>query len=210
MLNLYITRHGETEWNVAKKMQGWQDSELTEYGIQNAELLGKRLKDVHFHGIYSSPSKRTVKTTELIRGERKTPEIITDDLFREMGMGGWEGKTHDYLMSQFPDEYNNFFQAPHLFNHPGGESILDFHSRVQKALDRIHNDHVSGNILLVTHSVFIKSLTAHIKNLPLEKLWSPPYVYDTSLTLIEFDQGQYRIKLESDVSHRKDGELNKN
>lgn len=210
MLTLYITRHGETEWNVAKKMQGWQDSELTDNGIQNAVLLGKRLKDIHFHGIYASPSKRTVKTAELIRGVREMPEIITDDLFREMGMGEWEGKTHDYLMSHFPDEYDHFFQAPHLFQNPSGESFLNFHSRVLKALDRIHAEHVSGNILLVTHSVFIKSLTAHIKKLPLEKLWSPPYVYDTSLTIIEFKDGQYSIKLESDISHRIEGELNMN
>jgi probable phosphoglycerate mutase len=209
-VKLYITRHGETEWNVAKKLHGWQDSQLTASGIRNAELLGERLKNIHFDGIYSSPSKRTMKTEEIIRGERKTPEIMTDDRFREMGMGEWEGKTHDYLTEMFPVEYNHFFQAPHLFQNPGGESFIDFHERVKKAMDRINEEYDSGNILLVTHSVFIKSLTAHIKKLPLEKLWSPPYVYDTSLTLIEYNRGNYEIILESDISHRTEGLLNKN
>ncbi|MGE5678709.1 MAG: phosphoglycerate mutase family protein, partial [Pseudomonadota bacterium] len=45
-MKLYITRHGETEWNLEGRMQGWQNSDLTEKGVENAKRLGKRLKDI--------------------------------------------------------------------------------------------------------------------------------------------------------------------
>lgn len=56
-MKLYIIRHGQTEWNLAGRLQGWQNSNLTEEGIKNAERLSDRLKDIHFDYIYSSPQK---------------------------------------------------------------------------------------------------------------------------------------------------------
>lgn len=59
MLHLYIARHGQTQWNVEKRMQGWLDSDLTELGLYNARALGERLKDIELNQVYISPSKRT-------------------------------------------------------------------------------------------------------------------------------------------------------
>lgn len=92
MLRIYITRHGETEWNIQKRMQGWKDSNLTRKGEEYAIALGRRLKDVDFNCIYSSSSGRTIHTSELIRGD-KDIRIIPDDNLREIHLGEWEGKT---------------------------------------------------------------------------------------------------------------------
>jgi probable phosphoglycerate mutase len=86
MITLYITRHGETEWNKEKRMQGWLDSNLTESGIKNAVSLGERLKETEFTAIYSSPSGRTKATTSLIRGERDIP-VIYDENLKEIKLG---------------------------------------------------------------------------------------------------------------------------
>ncbi len=64
MLHLYIARHGQTQWNVDKRMQGWQDSDLTELRQYNARALGKRLRDIEFNQDYISPSKRTEETAK--------------------------------------------------------------------------------------------------------------------------------------------------
>ena len=69
-MKLYITRHGETQWNTEKKMQGWQNSDLTGQGIENATRLGERLKDVDFSNIYSSPLGRAMDTANHIKGDR--------------------------------------------------------------------------------------------------------------------------------------------
>lgn len=83
LLNLYITGHGETEWNIHKRMQGWSDSSLTENGRTNAKALGNRLKEVDISKIYASPSGRTIATAKLIRGDRDTP-ILLDDHLKEI------------------------------------------------------------------------------------------------------------------------------
>lgn len=205
MLTFYITRHGETEWNVQNRMQGWGDSALTENGVRNAKLLGERLKEVDFHAIYSSSSKRTQATSELIRGTRNIP-IILDEKLREIHMGDWEGKTRVFLEENDSTNFHAFWNTPHLYVPTKGEKFLDLQERVLKAINEIQQTYESGNILIVTHTAVIKVLLAYFKKLPIENLWDPPYIHDTSLTLIEFEGDGNRVVLVGDVSHW--GELN--
>lgn len=201
MLRLYITRHGETVWNTQQRLQGWKDSDLTEKGVHHAKLLGDRLKEIDFQAIYSSPSKRTIKTTSYIMGEKKH-SIIEDNNLREIHMGHWEGRTAEDIIEEEAEQYDRFFYTPHLFEATTGESYHDVENRVKHILQRITSEQSSGNILVVTHTVIIKMLLKHIKNIPLEQLWGDPYIHDTSLTLLEIENGQMKFVLEGDISHR--------
>ncbi len=201
MLTLYITRHGETEWNIQKRMQGWKDSELTVNGRRNAELLGKRMKEVDFEAIYASSSKRTETTANLIKGDKDIP-IILDDNLKEIHMGKWEGETFSVIKDKYPIEFHSFWNTPHLYDSIDGEHFDDLKKRVLKSLTSIRDNHRSGNILIVTHSVVIKTLLAHFKKLPLEKLWDPPFIHDTSLTIVECIEQDYFIVMEGDITHR--------
>ena len=149
MLTLYLTRHGETEWNVQKRMQGWQDSPLTEKGRRDAVLLGKRLESVEFAAIYTSTSGRTVETAELIRGER----------------------------------------------------FIDVQTRALNVIQDIVNRHPSGNVLVVTHAVVLKTLIVYFKNMPLAELWAPPFMHGTSLTMVQVENGTFELVTVGDVSH---------
>ncbi|MEK4486410.1 histidine phosphatase family protein [Psychrobacillus sp. FSL H8-0484] len=201
MLTLYITRHGETEWNTQERMQGWKDSDLTEIGVQNAIDLGERLQSTPIDAIYSSPSNRTQKTTKLICGNRNIPIILDEDL-REINMGIWEGKTQSYIKENYPTEHNNFWNAPRFYNPMEGESFFDVQRRVLTVLNRMKSDKCSGNVLIVTHSVVIKCLLSIFKDLPIENIWDPPYIHDTSLTIVEVNEKGYRILLEGDTLHK--------
>ncbi|UYZ24086.1 histidine phosphatase family protein [Mesobacillus jeotgali] len=201
MIKLYITRHGETTWNTEKRMQGWQDSNLTENGKKNAESLGERLKDIEFEAIYSSPSGRAKTTTELVKGNREIP-VIFDDHLREMNLGTWEGQTMDSIRETNPIEIDHFWNAPELFVPVGGETFIDVRERALKTLGRIKNDHLTGNILIVTHSVMIKTLFSIFNQSPIEKLWDPPFIHDTSLTIVEMNEDEFKIVLEGDISHK--------
>ncbi|WP_417897843.1 histidine phosphatase family protein [Bacillus haimaensis] len=203
MLTLYITRHGETLWNTEKKLQGWKDSELTENGKRNGRLLGERLKDIDFAAVYSSPSQRTLATAELILGEKQTT-ILQDENLREINMGDWEGQTHSYLQETFKEAYHAFWNSPHLYRPESGESFEQLGCRVAGFLHRLKNDHTSGNVLVVTHTVLIKALLLQMKKLPLEKFWEGAYIHDTCLTVMELDGEQVNIILEGDVSHREE------
>jgi broad specificity phosphatase PhoE len=201
MLKLYITRHGETVWNTEKRMQGWLDSDLTENGIRNAESLSDRLKDIEFEVVYSSPSGRTKSTSELVIGGRKIPVIYEDNL-REMNLGKWEGQTLESIRESNPSGIQHFWNAPDRFIPDGGESFADVRSRASKVLEKIKADHLTGNILIITHTVMIKSLFSIFKESAIEQLWGPPYVHDTSLSIVELMEDEYKIVLEADASHR--------
>ncbi|UTR09996.1 histidine phosphatase family protein [Evansella sp. LMS18] len=203
MLKLYITRHGETVWNTEKRMQGWGDSELTESGVRNAEFLSNRLKNIDFAAIYSSPSKRARLTAELIKGERELPVILEDNL-KEIHLGEWEGRTVTEIEKTDPDRFHSFWKAPHLYEPQGGESYEELRNRLTAFLKNAEETHPSGDVLVVTHSAVIKMLSAIFKELPLEKLWDPPYIHDTSLTIVEVDGHGYNIHIEGDISHRLD------
>lgn len=200
MVTLYITRHGETEWNMEKRMQGWLDSNLTEEGVKNALSLGDRLKETKLAAIFSSPSGRTKNTTELIRGEREIP-IIYDENLKEMNLGEWEGKTQTSIVEKYPEEYEAFWNMPHLFSPIGGESFEETRERAFKVLNRIQKEYQTGNILIVTHAVLIKCLYSIFKNSPIETLWDPPFIHGTSLTIVEAGETGYKIVLEGDLSH---------
>jgi len=85
-----------------------------------------------------------------------------------------------------------------------GESFEQLGGRVEAFLKRLKNEHTSGNVLVVTHTVFIKVLLLQMKKLPLEKFWEGAYIHDTCLTVMELDGEQVNIILEGDVSHRKE------
>jgi probable phosphoglycerate mutase len=200
MITLYITRHGETEWNREKRMQGWLDSNLTENGIKNAISLGERLKETELTAIFSSPSGRTKATTSLIRGERDIP-VIYDENLREIKLGQWEGKTHSSIKEMYQTEFESYWNTPHQFKTVGGETFEETRARAIQVLNRIKKDYKSGNILIVTHSVLIKCLYSFIRNTSIETLWDPPYMHDTSLTIVEMNENGFKLGLEGDISH---------
>ncbi|WP_042478935.1 histidine phosphatase family protein [Bacillus ndiopicus] len=201
MLKLYITRHGETIWNTQGRLQGWQDSDLTESGIQNALALSNRLKDIEFDAIYASPSNRTVKTAYLLKGSRNKM-IIEEPNLREIFLGNWEGQTHEEVEEQYPEEYYAFWHTPHLYIPTSGESFEQLQARVTDFLNHLTSQHQDGNILIVTHTVFIKALLMYCKKLAVEQLWAPPFIHDTSLSIIEIRNGNMDITMEGDISHR--------
>lgn len=122
MLHLYIARHGQTHWNVEKRMQGWLDSGVTELGLYNARALGERLKDIEFNQVYISPSKRTEETAKAILGSRRLP-LVKDRIFREMSLGPWEGKKQEDIER---DDLNFFMLIFIILKHIASQDVKHF------------------------------------------------------------------------------------
>lgn len=202
MLRLYITRHGETEWNIQGRMQGWKNSDLTEKGKLNAAALGRSLENIEFKRVYCSPLDRTRKTAELILGNRDV-EIIYEDDLREIHLGELEGLTQEEIVEIYPDFQSHFWQNPHEYKAQSGEDFYNVRERVEKALERIISENPEGNVLIVTHGVVLKTFHSYFKNLPMARLWDPPFIYDTSLTIIEVENNKFKVIVEGDISHLK-------
>ncbi|WP_158095157.1 histidine phosphatase family protein [Gottfriedia luciferensis] len=204
MLTLYLTRHGETQWNIENRLQGSKDSELTSKGIEDAKRLSNMLSEVSFNKIYTSSSKRAVTTANLLRNNLITPIIEVDGL-KEINFGDWEGKTKFEINERSKKEFSSLWDSPHLYDHSphSGESLIALRYRIANVIQNILNSNEEGNLLIVTHAVVLATIVAYFKQSPLENLWDLPFVHGTSLTIINVDQEKRLIdfSLLCDISH---------
>ena len=197
---LYITRHGETEWNVEKRMQGRKNSNLTETGILQAKQLGNRMKDLQLDVIYSSPSGRTMHTAQLIKGDRDIP-IVADEHLYEIDMGVWEGHTQVELQEKYPKEFDLFWNAPDQYESNAGESFYDARERVLKGLKYILQKHEGENVLIVSHAVTALLMMGHFERRSIRKTWDCPFMHGASLSMIEVEEGESKVHLFADTAH---------
>ena len=122
-MKLYIMRHGLTNWNKIKKLQGRSDILLAQEGIELAEKVAEGMKDVDIDLVISSPLIRAKQTAEIVMAGRNLP-MITDRRIIEMSFGDWEGQS--MLQSEvLPKEFiRDFYEDPlHCVVPPKGESF---------------------------------------------------------------------------------------
>ena len=199
-MKLYIIRHGQTEWNIQKRLQGWNNSDLTQKGIDDAAKLAERLKDIDFTHIYSSNQKRAVETAKILRKDRDI-DIVELDGLKEIGFGKWEGMEMDDLLNKYKDEFDIFLNKPHLYEaRLDGESYQDIFKRVESSLEAILKTG-GRNILMVSHGVTIKILTAVIKEIPIEEIYTIGINKGTALNICQVKEGEIEFVVEGDISH---------
>ena len=199
-MKLYIIRHGQTEWNIQKRLQGWNNSNLTKKGMQDAENLAARLENVDFDYIYSSPQKRALETANIIK-ENRDIDIIELEALKEIGFGQWEGMQMKDIHYKYKDEFDTYLNRPHLYKAGlGAESFEDIFKRVGDVLEKILKRNAE-NVLIVSHGVTIKVLTAIIKEISLEDLSSIPIHRGTALNICQVNNKERKFIVEGDIDH---------
>lgn len=201
-MRLYLTRHGQTVWNIERRFQGWNDSALSKKGISNAKALRERLKDINFYEVYASPVGRTMTTAHIVSG-LEIERIIPDENLREINLGSWQGRLIDEVEIEYPEEYSAFRYSPHLYKRSDAESYYDVQKRALISVNNVIKKHgnTDKNILFVTHTVTLKTIMAYFEKREFERLWDPPFIYDTSLSMVEMKDGKNTIVLHGDVKH---------
>ncbi|MFF2015849.1 histidine phosphatase family protein [Paenibacillus sp. NPDC058177] len=201
---LYLTRHGQTEWNLQGRMQGHQDSPLTITGKEQAKWLQERLQKVPFEAIYSSTSPRAISTAHIIQGDRPG-ELRTKAELREINMGLWEGQFIEDIQEKDAEQFHSFWEAPHLYQPSGkGESYAALLERVIPAVEDIMGRHTGGNVLLVTHRITLKVIMGYYLGKKLHELRELPDILSTSLSKIVLCNGDVHVELYGDTSHYKE------
>lgn len=143
-MGIYFVRHGQTDWNVAGKLQGKSDIPLNDVGETQAKETREKLKDVKIDKIYCSPLIRAQKTAEIIN-EGRNLEIHKDDRLMERCFGRSEGIHREDV------DFSNLWIPSKDTIFDGGEDTISFFQRVESFLDEIIEDAQTSNILVVAH-----------------------------------------------------------
>lgn len=168
-MELYIIRHGETDWNKAKKLQGRSNIELNEYGRELARVTAEAIKDVHFDKIYSSPLIRAYETAQIMKNDRDTI-IETDERLIEIGFGVDEGVESDKVS----DNFRYFFKEPELYTPAeGGETYESLLSRTKSFLEEVIYPEANQveRVMIVAHGALNRALIVNLCGLSVKNMW---------------------------------------
>lgn len=155
-MNLYVMRHGQTNWNVLGKVQGCTDIELNETGIKQAENAKEEFNQCDVDLIIASPLKRAKKTAEIVSQDKKVP-VICDARLMERGYGALEGKNPESNKEMFENVWNYELNIKEY----GIEPVVTCCNRVSEFLDEIKGKYQDKNVLLVTHGGTAQAIQAY-------------------------------------------------
>lgn len=198
MLNLYLVRHGQTEWNIERRFQGWLDSPLTHQGVLCALELKEKIRPIKFDRFISSPSERAVKTLELILpDDGATFEL--DDRLREINLGPWQGLTHEAIEALYPEQLQMFYMKPEAFILQHAESYFDVYHRIDAFVNDLieqYKTKKNQNVLIVTHGIALMIFQLIFDGANLTEL--PRYSVSNNATLHHYcyNEGQFTHTLE--------------
>ncbi|QJU54189.1 histidine phosphatase family protein [Herbiconiux sp. KACC 21604] len=179
-LRLHLVRHGQTTLNAEERVQGWDDSELTEAGLAGVRETAEALRDVEFVAAYVSPLGRTVATADEILAHHPLVKPVLDDRLKELHFGSYESRPNASLL-----EVGDFatigagITAGTFEGFGGGEHSRDFVDRITQAFDDIVAAHPEGEVLVVSHGGTIQTFISRVA------AYSGPPLANASVTVLE-------------------------
>ena len=158
MTTVWLARHGESDWNAAKRFQGRSDRPLTPLGRQQAKALASELaSSSSLSVIYTSPLRRALETAAVV-GEQLGLEPVPDDDLREVDVGSWTGLSRAEVEARYPDAFERWLDGGEGWD--DGESYAEMSARVLAALVRISGSHPGDELLVVSHGGPIRAIQA--------------------------------------------------
>ena len=158
-MEILITRHGQTEWNVLGKVQGRADIELNENGIKQAEETGKILENEKIDLIICSPLKRAIQTAQMINKDRNIP-IIYDDAVIERDFGEFEG------INKKDFDFEGYWSYKQNNQYERAENIKVFFNRVFDFLNKLREKYNNKRILIVAHGGISIPVDCYFNGIP--------------------------------------------
>jgi len=200
-MKLLITRHGETDFNLARRYQGQSDIPLNQTGMRQAEQIANRLSAEKIDMIYSSDLSRAVETAKRIANlQGQPPALQTDPRWRELSFGDWEGLNYEEMNAGWQERVAKWYADPVNTSTPNGETLYELAERVVSVLIELKNSSKDKTVLVVSHSGTIQALLCIVLGVELSRYWQFR-VSQASLTEINFYDGNAVLNLFNDTSH---------
>ncbi len=157
MTTILLARHGETDWNVEGRFQGWADPPLNATGRAQAVDLSVALMAEELAAVYSSPLSRAYETAEVVAASHGL-EPATVEALREVDVGSWSGLTRAEIEQQFPEQYARWLDYGQGWE--DGEAYERMAERVVAALLELAPTHDGERVLAVTHGGPMRAASA--------------------------------------------------
>ena len=194
-MKIYFVRHGETDWNKERKIQGQVDIPLNEFGRHLARETAKGLRDVPFDVCFTSPLGRARETAEIILEGRDVP-ILEDKRILEMNFGVLEGKCCSKEGWDVPDSFQMFFDDPVHYQAPeGGEDFQAVRERTGDFLNWLfaQEQYRDSTVLVTTHGAAMAGLLNNLKKKPLAEYWGVGVHKNCGVTEVDVTDGRIDI-----------------
>ncbi|BCW97737.1 MAG: phosphoglycerate mutase [Armatimonadota bacterium] len=196
--SLTLVRHGESQWNAVRLIQGHLDSPLSEEGRAQARALSARFQPDEYDCVFSSDLSRALETGRLALGN--DAEIILEPRLREHCFGRWQGLSPEEVQRRFPEEWSRYRADPLSVRPEGGESVTDLRDRVAGLLDEWHERLAGERVLVFTHGGVVRVSVMLALGLPLSP-WGRLRVPNASVTSLEFRRDGARLLCFGSVGH---------
>ena len=187
---IYLTRHGETEWNEKKLIQGHTDIPLNTKGKEQAKLLGKQLKDIDFDVVFSSDLLRAANSAEIIIKEKEMT-VIKIKALRERFFGRFEGKSLTEMRKAFGEVMlvtKEKQKKLKIYDVENDEEII---TRLIPFMKKIAKQYIGKKILMVTHGGLLRAFLSYV-NYEVPEYSDRP-MKNTGYLIIESDGNKFEI-----------------
>lgn len=201
MTTLLLIRHGESEANHLGLFAGHSNPDLSERGLEQAKFTARFVADnFSVDKLYSSDLKRAYNTGKCI-AELLGLEITADSNLREIMAGEWESKKFDVLNTVYQEEYRVWKTDIGNAKCTGGESVKELSERVFCAIKKIAEENPGKTVAITTHATPVRATLSIIETGGTEQMKNIPWVSNASVTVIKYDNGEFRVEAVSLDKH---------
>ena len=203
MTEILLIRHGETDWNVEKRLQGHIDIGLNDKGRWQAEALGNALAKEALDAVYCSDLQRAFLTAQAIAAPHGLP-VRRERRLRERCYGALEGMTYQEINQTYPETYRAWRGRDIHARYPCGatpsETLVEFSSRVVEAVTAVADKHPRQKIVIVTHGGVLDCIyrAAAGKNLSVLRDFD---IFNAGINRLTWDGQELKIAGWGDVAH---------
>lgn len=159
-MRLYLIRHGQTDWNVAGRIQGSTDIPLNDTGRKQAACLAEGMERRPVTQVFSSTLSRAYETAAAIGKSQNVPVYGLSEL-EEVNYGEWEGLTMAEIEERYPKELEQWYLSPVEVAPAGGETQTQVYDRCRRAMARIL-DQAKGDVAIVSHGATVVFLLEYM------------------------------------------------
>lgn len=198
-MRLILIRHGQTVCNITDIWHGWDDCDLTDLGVAQAEALSRRLAAEPIAAIYCSDLRRAVRTAQIVARPHGIIPVL-DPNFRERSAGDFQGLTSNQVHELRPTVWEERAVDYWAWTPPNGETFHQLLKRTMAGLDKMRAAYPDATVGLVAHMGPVRVLISHLLDIPMAHTYEMDFP-SAGVTILDMTGQEITVEVLNDGSH---------